>query len=219
MEWYSINMDHDVKGSPGRRERKAQQTRRRVLAAAEALFVGDGYGATTIIAIAEAADVAVQTVYAVFGSKRAILAELVEARIAGDGQPRRLRDRQDWQAMEREPDPRRQIERLAAIATRIGEQVAALSEVVAAAAATDPEIADLHASQQRARYEDQRRLARSLARKGALRPGLPEDRAADVIWALVNARTYRSLVGDRRWTADEYERWLGSLLACALLGQ
>jgi TetR/AcrR family transcriptional regulator of autoinduction and epiphytic fitness len=218
MEWYSIVVDRDVKGSPGRRERKAQQTRQRVLAAAEALFVGDGYGATTITAIAEAADVAVQTVYAVFGTKRAILAELLEARIAGDGQPRRLSDRQDWQAMEREPDPRRQIERLASIATRIGEQVAALSEVFAAAAATDPEIADLHASQQRARYEDQRRLARSLAQKGALRPGLSEDRAADVVWALVNARTYRSLVGDRRWTAEEYERWLGSLLACALLG-
>jgi AcrR family transcriptional regulator len=211
-------VDHDVKGSPGRRERKAQETRRRVLEAAEALFVGDGYGATTITAIAEAADVAVQTVYAVFGTKRAILAELLEARIAGDGQPLRLRDREDWQAMEREPDPRRQIERLASIATRIGEQVAALSEVFAAAAATDPEIADLHASQQRARYEDQRRLARSLAQKGALRPGLSEDRAADVVWALVNARTYRSLVGDRRWTAEEYERWLGSLLACALLG-
>lgn len=51
-----------------------------MLAAAESLFVADGYAATTIAAIAEKADVAVQTVYAVFGNKRAILAELLAIR-------------------------------------------------------------------------------------------------------------------------------------------
>ncbi|MEA2229612.1 MAG: hypothetical protein QOF04_3242 [Solirubrobacteraceae bacterium] len=210
-------MDATVKARPGRRERKALETRRRALAAAETLFVRDGYAATTMTVIAEEADVAVQTLYAVFGTKRAILTELLEVRIVGDDQGTALKDREDWRAMERETDPRRQVALLAAIATRIGGRIAALTEVTAAAAGADPDIAALYEHQRQARYKDQRRIARSLSRKGALRPRLSEARAADIVWALVNARTYRTLVGERRWTTDEYEHWLADLLACALL--
>ena len=66
-------MDEPVKSGLGRRQRKAQATRRRVLDAAETLFIRDGYATTTMAAIAGEADVAVQTVYAVFGTKRALL--------------------------------------------------------------------------------------------------------------------------------------------------
>ena len=77
-------MEEPVKPGLGRRARKALDTRHRMLDAAEALFVRDGYAATTIAAIAEEADVAVQTVYAVFGTKRAILTELLAVRVVGD---------------------------------------------------------------------------------------------------------------------------------------
>jgi hypothetical protein len=89
--------------------------------------------------------------------------------------------------MERETDPRRQLALLASIATRIGNRVAALLEVMAAAG-SDPEIAAMYEQQQHARYKDQRRLARSLSRKGALRAGLSEAHATDIIWTLANAR-------------------------------
>ena len=210
-------MNEVVKTQPGRRERKAQATRHRVLDAAEALFVRDGYAATTMTAIAEAADVAVQTVYAVFGTKRSILAELLEVRTVGNDQQAPLRDRQDWQAMERETDPRRQVALLAAIATRVGARIAALTEVMAAAAGSDPEIAAMYQRRQRARYEDQRALARSLSRNGALRPGLSADHATDIIWTLANPRNYHALVSERHWTTDEYEHWLAHQLASGLL--
>jgi AcrR family transcriptional regulator len=206
-----------VKTSPGRRERKALATRHRVLDAAEALFIRDGYAATTMNAIAEAGDVAAPTVYAVFGTKRAILTELLEVRTLGDDRQAPLRDREDWQAMEHEADPRRQIAMLASIATRIGERIAALTEVLAAAAGSDPEIAAVHEQRQQARYEDQNVLARSLYGKGALRAGLSQARATDIMWAVANPRTYHSLVTERRWTAEEYERWLDHLLAATLL--
>jgi AcrR family transcriptional regulator len=201
----------------GRRTRKAQETRGRMLDAAEALFVRDGYAATTIAAIAEEADVAGQTVYAVFGTKRALLTALLAQRTVGDDAAVPLTDREDWRVMEREPDPHRQVGLLARIATRIGARMAPLYDVMAEAAGSDPEIAALYRRQQDARYKDQRRLARSLGRKGELRDGLSEARATDVMWALANPRTYRALVSDRRWPAQEYEEWLGDLLACALL--
>jgi hypothetical protein len=119
--------------------------------------------------------------------------------------------------MERQSDPHRQIALFAGIATRIGSCSAAINEVVAAAAGADPEIAAIHEQQRQDRYRDERRLARSLARKGALRGGLSESQAADIIWAVATTRTYRALVHERRWTTDEYQRWLADLLTRALL--
>jgi hypothetical protein len=68
-------------------------------------------------------------------------------------------------------------------------------------------------------HNDERRLARSLARKSPLREGLSETQAADIIWAIANAGTYRALIGERRWSTDQYEHWLADLLTCALLGE
>jgi AcrR family transcriptional regulator len=190
-----------------------------VLDAAETLFTRDGYAATTMVAIADHADVAVQTLYAVFGTKRAILTELIDARVLGDDHSGSLPDRADWQTMERETDPRRQIALFASIATRIGTRSAAINEVLAAAAGSDPEIAATYQQQRQARYKAERRLARSLARNQALRTGISESQAADIIWAIATTRTYRALVDERRWTPDQYEHWLTDLLTRALLDQ
>jgi AcrR family transcriptional regulator len=210
-------MTAPVKPQLGRRARKALETRRRVLDAAEALFTRDGYATTTMTAIAEHADVAVQTLYAVFGSKRAILTELIDARVVGDDQAGSLPGREDWRAMEREPDPQRQLALFAQIATRIGNRSAAINEIMAQAAGADPELAAIYQQQRQSRYRDERRIARSLARKGALREGLSETQAADIIWAIGTTRTYRALVSERGWTTEQYERWLKDLLARALL--
>lgn len=210
-------MTASVKSQLTRRAQKALVTRRRILRAAEALFVRDGYAATTITAIASEADVAVQTAYAVFGSKRAILEELLAVRVVGDHTDTPLKDRDEWRSMEAEQDPRRQLELLAAIATRIGERMGALYNVLAGAAGADPEIASLHRRQQQSRYNDQRRIARSLARRGVLRADLSEARAADVMWAIANPTMHHNLVADRRWASGEYERWLADVLACSLL--
>jgi AcrR family transcriptional regulator len=208
-----------VKGELGRRERKALATRVRVLDAAEDLFVANGYAATTIAAIADAADVAVQTVYAAFGNKRAIFTELLAARVVGDDEATPLRERQEWRAMERERDPHRQLELLASIATRVGNRMAPLYEVMGGAAASDPEIAEMYEQQQQARYDDQRRVAQSLSRRGALRTGLSASHATDIMWAIANPRTHRTLVTDRGWPSAEYERWLAEVLTCSLLGE
>jgi len=217
IECYSIHMADPVKSGPGRRELKAQATRRRVLDAAERLFVRDGYAATSISAIADEGDVAVQTVYAVFSTKRSILAELLDLRIAGDDQLIPVRDRESWQAMEHGTDARLQLTQLAAIATGIGQRIAALYEVMAGAAGSDPEIAAMYAERQRARYLDQHGLALVLAHRGSLRAGLSATRAADIMWTLASPRTYHAMVDQRGWAADEYEHWLADMLASACL--
>jgi len=210
-------MPASVNSQTTRRARKALATRRRILEAAETLFTRDGYAATTIAAIADQADVAAQTIYAVFGTKRAVLSELLAVRVVGDDDTTPVKDRDDWRAMESETDPRRQLDLLAAIATRIGERMGALYNVLAGAAGSDPEIARMYRRQQQSRHNDQRRLARSLARKGALRPGLSQAHATDILWAVANPAMHHRLVAERHWTADEYERWLACALTCSLL--
>jgi AcrR family transcriptional regulator len=210
-------MPASVKSRATRRQQKALATRRRILDAAEMLFTRDGYATTTIVAIAEQADVAVQTVYAVFGAKRCVLGELLAVRAVGDDDATPLKDRDDWRAMEAETEPRRQLELLAAIATRIGERMGGLYGVLAAAAGSDPEIADIYRRQQQSRYNDQRRVAQLLARRGALRLGLSEARATDIMWAVANPTMHHGLVAERNWTVGEYQRWLTHVLTCSLV--
>jgi hypothetical protein len=89
--------------------------------------------------------------------------------------------------------------------------------VLTAAAGSDSEIADVYRRQQQSRYNDQRRVARSLARKGALRPGLSEARATDIMWAVANPVMHHGLVAERGWPAGEYQRWLTHVLTCSLI--
>src|SRR5260370_39072329 len=71
------------------RQRQAEQTRARILAAARDLFRSRGYAATTMDASASSARVSAKTVDAVFGSKRGVLAGLVDP-LASAGAPRDL---------------------------------------------------------------------------------------------------------------------------------
>ena len=60
------------------RQRQALETRRAIAHAARSLFAERGYAATSVEAVAEKAGVAARTVYASFGTKKAILGAICE---------------------------------------------------------------------------------------------------------------------------------------------
>ena len=70
-----------------RRERQARETRERILAVASAEFEDNGYVATTIRAVAEAAGVSVPTVELIFGTKSQLLRAAISFAIRGDAEP------------------------------------------------------------------------------------------------------------------------------------
>src|SRR5258708_33014163 len=76
----------------------------RILDAAQSLFAARGYPASTVEAIAAGSGVAVDTVYAAFGSKRGVLQARLNGRVGGDGDALELRDRAGPRAVQREPD-------------------------------------------------------------------------------------------------------------------
>jgi len=200
-----------------RRRAQAGATRRAVLEAARALFLEQGYVATTIDAIAAAAAVSPETVYARFGNKRTLLARLVDVSIAGDDDAPPILQ-QDWvQRMRDEPDVRRRIRILAGNGRAILERRAAVDEVVRGAAAADPEMAALRELGKAQRHAGQQELLRIVMGEAALRTGLDIDSAADVVYALGSPETWQLLVVDRAWTADRFERWYGDAIERLLL--
>ena len=68
------------------RAEQAAQTRLRILEAAGELFAERGYIATTIDAVAAEAAVSVDTVYAIFGSKKRLLSAVVDLRVTGSAE-------------------------------------------------------------------------------------------------------------------------------------
>ena len=80
------------------------------------------------------------------------------------------------------------------------------------AAGSDPGAAELLEEIRRQRARGQGQIARSLAKPRALKPGLRERDAADVIHALMSPEVYRLFVGDRKWKPAQYRQWLADTL-------
>src|SRR5216684_632287 len=71
------------------RQRQALETRRAIAHAARSLFAEHGYAATSIEVVAAQAGVAERTVYAIFGTKKAILGAICEEWLNEAGDLRR----------------------------------------------------------------------------------------------------------------------------------
>lgn len=200
-----------------RRADQARATRRRVIEHATTLFQREGYAATTIEQIASAAGVAVQTVYFHFGNKATVLKEVVDMLAAGDDEPVPMLDRPWVREVQETPDARRALALWLANSRLIFTRLAPVMKIVRDAAGSDPEMAAQWRTNVEQRFTAQRTLAQQLADKGALRPGLSVDRAADIIFCLVSHEVYFLSTMDRGWTPAEWERWMFTTLESALL--
>lgn len=199
----------------GRRQRAARQTRQRIVTAAHQLFLAQGYETTTIRQIAERADVAWQTVYAVFGNKVAILSAVFDVAVAGDDEPVPVMDRPFAQTIRATADAVQKARLHARHMRETYERIAGIVGVIEAAAGADPEIAALWH-----KLQDQRRYGMGEAAADMIQAAreqdpipLPAEQAADVLWFLTGPWAYRSLVIDRGWSLDEYEDWMARTIA------
>lgn len=156
------------------------------------------------------------TIYRLFASKLGILKALLDTSIAGDDQGLTVQGRPEVAALFAEADPGKLLAGFAGISVAINSRSSDIYGILSAAAA-DREAAALLASYTKMRDQGQGLIAATLARAGALRPGMRERDAADVIHALMSPELYRLLVIDRGWSPQRYQRWLASVLADRLL--
>ena len=211
-------MDHASQPNEGKRpyhsqvrQRQAEETRRRILAAAGELFASRGYAVTTLEAVAEVAEVSSKTIAAVFGSKRALLAEVINPEAFST--PVKLLI-EELRATE---DPSRRLSLVAQITRQAYEPLASSLELLRTAGAVAPELADLAQQVEARRRRNQARLIASLREQGVLRSGLSFEEATDVLWALTSYDLYRMLVVEQSWEPERYETWLAQLLVQHLL--
>lgn len=214
-----MHVEADVNPRFPRRHQRAQATRRAVLEAARQAFVGDGYGATTIQAIADEAGVAVQTVYAAFGNKRSILAELLDVSIAGDDQQVAVNSREWMRPVFEAPTAAERLRAYASAVSRIMLGAGDVFAAVTAAAATDPDVVELAATTEQRRRMGAASVVEAVLSVGRLRPGLDPERAVDVLWLLNSPAVYRHLVRQAGWGPDDYRSWLGDAMVRELLGE
>ncbi len=192
------------------RDEQARRTRSAVLAAARRLFSEQGYAATTMGAIAEAAGVAVDTVYAAVGSKPVLFRLLLETALSGTDEVVAATDRDYVQQIRDEPRARRKLEIYAGAVRAISERMGPLHLVLRDAAAQAPELAGIRGDIASRRATNMRLLAAELIATGDVRPGLTADEIADVIWTMNSAEFHHLLVHERGWSPEAFERWLAS---------
>jgi AcrR family transcriptional regulator len=186
-------------------------TKQQIAAAARDLFAERGYVATTITAIAEAADIPAPTIYSAFSSKARILQSVAWGAVATLDV-----DRSHDEALA-QPDPAKGLRLAANIQRRQFELMYDVIAIYQEAARTDPDIAtDL----QRIMSNRERAFRRHVEAIAAhLAPGITVDAGVDIYLALVLPEIYRTLVLERRWPADRYETWLADSLIHQLLAR
>jgi AcrR family transcriptional regulator len=200
-----------------RRLAQVRATRLKMIEAAKRLFVAQGYPATTLEAVADAADVPLPTLYRHFKSKRALLSAVLDASFGGDDEQIAFVDRKAVQAALNEPDPSRMLSAFATIVTELLERSSAIQRVVASAAPVDPEAAELLREIRRQRHTGQSRIVTALVSRDALDPSLEASEAADLVYLLMSPDAYQILTIERSWTPETYQKWLAHTLRRTLL--
>jgi AcrR family transcriptional regulator len=198
--------------SSSRRE-QAHRNQRAVLDAAERRFLDDGFGATTIAAVASEAGVSVETIYKTFGNKASLVAAIHERGLAGRG-PVPAPDRSN-QMQGRERDPRQIIRNWGRLTTEVAPLVCPILLLIRWAAATDPDMARLLAKTDQQRLQRMTHNAQAL--KGHLRPGITLSAAAEVLWTYSSPDLYDLLVARRHWPLPRYGRFIADSMIAALL--
>jgi AcrR family transcriptional regulator len=201
-----------------RRESRARETRRRIAEAGLRLFLDQGYVATTVQTIAEAALVAPATIYQAFGTKHAVLAAALDIMVVGDEATLTVLD-QDWvDQVRREKNPDRQLQLVAEGTSRIAARTAPIKEVMRDAAATEEAARELIRQDHDGRHRTQAELVDLLIENRPLRGGMDRRRAVDTYLAIVNSTTYELLVVQRGWTLAEWQAWIADVIARELFG-
>ena len=193
-----------------RRER-SRATHWRIVEAAHDLFTRQGYASTTMGQVAEAAGVAVQTVYFVFHTKAALLARAIDFAVMGKETPRPPEEQPWYRAMRDAPGI---DEALRHLVTGVGDMMPGVIPLtLAARASDDPELARVMAETDGWRADGYRAMLEILRGKAPLREGLDPERATHLLLLYVGDDAYHVLVDTYRWPHEDWVDWtVGTLL-------
>ncbi len=197
------------------RAESARRTRQAIIAAADRLFVEVGYGATSFNLIAAEAGVSRPTVFAAFGSKAALLREVVDQALAGDDEAVPVSERPWFRPVWEAGTPGEVLDSYADVCLIIGRRAARLFETVRRAADHASEAADLWATLQTNRRAGAAMVVDRIRDLGDLAVDDRARAATDLLWILNDPGHYASLVLDCGWSEDAFRTWLSAAMRSA----
>jgi len=200
------------------RAEQAAATRTRILDSASAMFVEQGYPATTLTQVADAAGVAADTVLHIFGSKKGLLKAVLDVVVGGDEAQVPVLDRPGPQAMRSETDQRRQVAMLARGIAEQAERIQPIDDILRSAAVVDIEARALRDDLQlRQRRQAMTQVVTWIADNGDLKDRMSVEEATDIVWTMTSPEVHHLLRGQCGWNPAHYQAWLHHTLESALL--
>jgi len=215
MEGKAVPVKPGRRYDSSRRQRQALRTREVILDAARELFLSGGYAGTTILAIAEAADVSVETIYKGFGGKPGLVRAIAEKGLEGTASIPAEQRSDEMRTLER--DPYKVIQRWGLFTTEVAPLAAPIALLIRTAAGVDPDMGALRDDLDRARLARMELNARALFERGDFREGITLERARDVMWAYSSPELYELLVLRQGWPLEIYGRFIADAMIAALL--
>lgn len=191
---------------------RSRRTERAIIDAATALFLRDGYAATSLDAVARAAGVAPRTLYLRFATKVALFQRVVAREIVGDEDPEQLPERAWSQDAFTARTLEERIEAFAHGVSAMHERLGPLMAVNAEVEASEPEVqisAQAYRRQTLTFLED---FWRSADRDGIL------PAASDLEWLITTstllfaAETRLLATRTMGWSLDPYHAWVVTTL-------
>ncbi len=196
------------------RDRQSEQAKKLIIDAAMALFLEDGYVATTMDDIAERAGVARRTIYNQFGSKAALLLAAINDRVVGAGERSPVSDQEAIREME---DPHQMIEAFIRVHVGVAERSLPLLRITFEAAAVDGEVAKQYERNEEYRYQAQQVLIDSLNDKGFLRSDVSLSYLRRGFWLLAGPQLLITAT-QAGWNIETYTRWVKDTVTGLLIG-
>ena len=200
----------------GLRATQADATRRAIIAAAGVVCRAGGWPGATIAAIAKEAGVSKETIHAVFGTKVAVIGEMVKANVAEAAPGEHFLDQDRPKAISATVDPDRRIELWAAYLTEIMQRVSPLMSVVRAGAEAEPEMAELYRALHQGRRANLSRVAQSILGEGGSKTALSVESVTEILWQLASPEMFILLTGVGGYSTERYTEWLAGMLKVAL---
>jgi AcrR family transcriptional regulator len=177
------------------------QTRERIVAAGQRLFVDQGWTPTTMTQVAAEAGVGRPTAYLHFATKLDLLTACIDAALSDVP----VRERSDYRDMG--------VGTLAERATMAArwlreayQRSAAIQRVLDQAAVSTPQAAETRTGMENRRHDEFANACRLV-----LNNQQPSAALVDEVWAL-GSRTMWFMLADRGWSPDAWEAWFASAI-------
>lgn len=203
--------------SSATRTDQAAATRAAVIVAARQLFLEAGWAGTTVAGIARAAEVSPETIYAVFGGKAPLFAEVVRAGVRRADPDTPLLDQAGPKAVASAPDQATALHLFAHDIAGLLVNVARLMGVARGVAGSEPDIGRIYRGIHDGRRDNFGMVVDALARHGPLRDGMGKDEAVAVIWRLASPELFLLMTEIEGLSPTAYAQWLETSLARLLL--